>query len=186
MISSSPSLSYSDLPHDLMPQLFCFLEGHHSYRCSINIISLPLAQKWLSLALNNNYRAVFMNTTIIINFVTGTTPLNVIPYLIPRSPRDPRETMIKRIVAKNGQHIRYANDASEKIKVIKFCMFVCLLMECRSHSYRRRHLIVPRGHLWVEGDNRRTSRDSNLFGPVSKTHTLQNISVHLMQSSELT
>ena len=60
---------------------------------------------------NLDYRAVFVNTTIIINFVTGTTPLNVIAYLIPRSPSDSRETMIKRVIAKNGQHIRYANDA---------------------------------------------------------------------------
>ena len=40
------------LSHDLMPQPFRFLEGHHSYRWSINKILLPLAQKWLLLALN--------------------------------------------------------------------------------------------------------------------------------------
>lgn len=26
---------------------------------------------------------------------------------------------------------------------------------------------MPRGHLWIEGDNARNSNDSNLFGPVA-------------------
>lgn len=33
--------------------------------------------------------------------------------------------------------------------------------------YRHNYVIVPRGHCWVEGDNYRSSLDSNKFGPVS-------------------
>ena len=28
---------------------------------------------------------------------------------------------------------------------------------------------VPRGHVWVEGDNWRKSRDSNYYGPISRS-----------------
>lgn len=33
--------------------------------------------------------------------------------------------------------------------------------------YRLNSVMVPRGHCWVEGDNYRSSLDSNKFGPVS-------------------
>lgn len=26
---------------------------------------------------------------------------------------------------------------------------------------------MPRGHIWIEGDNARNSNDSNLFGPIA-------------------
>ena len=29
------------------------------------------------------------------------------------------------------------------------------------------HIYIPRGQFWVEGDNSRSSLDSNSFGPVS-------------------
>lgn len=29
------------------------------------------------------------------------------------------------------------------------------------------HVVVPRGHIWVVGDNAEMSRDSRLYGPVS-------------------
>jgi len=29
--------------------------------------------------------------------------------------------------------------------------------------------VVPEGHVWVEGDNWRESRDSNWYGPISKS-----------------
>lgn len=35
-----------------------------------------------------------------------------------------------------------------------------------SRSYKTQFVVIPQGHLWVEGDNSRTSKDSNLFGPV--------------------
>ena len=33
--------------------------------------------------------------------------------------------------------------------------------------YRHSYVYIPRGHCWVEGDNSRSSLDSNSFGPVS-------------------
>ena len=36
-----------------------------------------------------------------------------------------------------------------------------------TRCYHRRYVVVPKGHLWVEGDNTRSSQDSNFYGPVS-------------------
>lgn len=33
----------------------------------------------------------------------------------------------------------------------------------------KRRVMVPFGHVWVEGDNFRKSRDSNWYGPISKS-----------------
>lgn len=41
------------------------------------------------------------------------------------------------------------------------------IVQPRDHDYRA--LRVPAGHVWVEGDNPLTSRDSNSFGPVKQT-----------------
>ncbi len=45
---------------------------------------------------------------------------------------------------------------------MQFC-YVCF---CRTRSYKKKQLLVPVGHLWVEGDNAQRSKDCNSFGPV--------------------
>jgi len=41
--------------------------------------------------------------------------------------------------------------------------------DSRSWDMWRGRVRVPEGHMWVEGDNWRKSRDSNWYGPVSKS-----------------
>ena len=36
-----------------------------------------------------------------------------------------------------------------------------------TQGYRLKTVYVPQGHCWVEGDNTRSSQDSNFYGPVS-------------------
>lgn len=57
-------------------------------------------------------------------------------------PRDPQTSCVKRVVAVEGDFIRPRN--------------------------RRSYHVVPTGHCWVEGDNGRSSNDSNHFGVVSQ------------------
>lgn len=59
------------------------------------------------------------------------------------SPRNPKETLVKRIKGMEGDYVE-------------------------TRSYKTRHVIVPSGHLWIEGDNSERSVDSNSYGPVSQ------------------
>ena len=55
-------------------------------------------------------------------------------------------------------------------------MFSSLFLYSSTRCYRRRYVVVPKGHLWVEGDNTRSSQDSNFYGPVSyESHTVQQV-----------
>jgi mitochondrial inner membrane protease subunit 2 len=59
-----------------------------------------------------------------------------------RSPTNPKEWVIKRIIAMEGD-----------------------IVETRP-KYPERNVVVPHNHLWVEGDEGFHSRDSNSYGPV--------------------
>ncbi|TEB30173.1 LexA/Signal peptidase [Coprinellus micaceus] len=62
----------------------------------------------------------------------------------PRSPMNPKHKLIKRIVAEEGDTIRTLP------------------------PYPRKEVVVPKGHVWVEGDEPFNSDDSNIFGPISR------------------
>lgn len=57
------------------------------------------------------------------------------------NPRDPRQRLVKRVVAIEGDTIR-------------------------TLGYRNRYVTLGEGECWVEGDNHIGSLDSNVFGPV--------------------
>ncbi|XP_035400081.1 mitochondrial inner membrane protease subunit 2 isoform X1 [Cygnus atratus] len=67
--------------------------------------------------------------------------LNFLFYIL-RSPRNPEQKIIKRVIALEG----------DIIKTI---------------GYKKKYVKVPHGHIWVEGDHHGHSFDSNAFGPVS-------------------
>ncbi|XP_026167513.1 mitochondrial inner membrane protease subunit 2 isoform X3 [Mastacembelus armatus] len=56
------------------------------------------------------------------------------------SPRNPQQKIIKRVIGLEGDFIR-------------------------TLGYKNRYLRVPDGHVWIEGDHRGHSLDSNSFGP---------------------
>ena len=62
------------------------------------------------------------------------------------SPTHPGDRLVKRVVGEEGE-------------------------EVETKGYHNWRVIVPSGHCWVEGDNLRASRDSNLFGPVSTQYS---------------
>lgn len=63
-----------------------------------------------------------------------------------RSPHEPRELMTKRVVGLAGDWVRPRDNGS---------------------GVTTAALPVPRGQLWVEGDNEHASKDSNSFGTIS-------------------
>jgi len=81
---------------------------------------------------------VWVNTFAARNYKFG--PGDIVVYV---SPKDPTDCLIKRVIGLEGDIIS-------------------------SNRYKVPHLLVPEGHLWLEGDNWGNSVDSNKYGPVSK------------------
>ncbi|XP_073297964.1 mitochondrial ATP-independent inner membrane protease subunit 1a [Primulina huaijiensis] len=63
-----------------------------------------------------------------------------------RSPENPRKCITKRIVGLAGDSVSFLVDPGNSD---------------RSHS-----LVVPKGHVWIQGDNIYASRDSRQLGPI--------------------
>ncbi|KAL5564211.1 hypothetical protein UlMin_027375 [Ulmus minor] len=63
-----------------------------------------------------------------------------------RSPQDPRKTVTKRVLGMEGDRITFFVEPNI--------------------SERSRTILVPKGHVWIQGDNIYASNDSRHFGPV--------------------
>ncbi|KAL3616927.1 hypothetical protein CASFOL_039321 [Castilleja foliolosa] len=63
-----------------------------------------------------------------------------------RSPEDPTKVVTKRVKGVEGDVVSYALDPQ--------------------NSNGLKNVTVPKGHVWIEGDNLENSRDSRHFGPV--------------------
>ncbi|KAM5587727.1 mitochondrial ATP-independent inner membrane protease subunit 1a-like [Rosa sericea] len=72
--------------------------------------------------------------------------LGVGDVVLLRSPDVPKKIVTKRLVAVEGQSVTYIVDPK--------------------NSDRSETVVVPKGHVWVEGDNIYESNDSRKFGPV--------------------
>ncbi|KAL5577183.1 hypothetical protein UlMin_018882 [Ulmus minor] len=63
-----------------------------------------------------------------------------------RSPQQPRMVVTKRVIGMEGDTVKFVADPKK--------------------SDRCETIVVPRGHVWVEGDNIYASKDSRKYGPV--------------------
>uniref|UniRef100_A0A0D6R890 Peptidase S26 domain-containing protein n=1 Tax=Araucaria cunninghamii TaxID=56994 RepID=A0A0D6R890_ARACU len=63
-----------------------------------------------------------------------------------RSPQNPRKIVCKRVTGVEGDCVEF----------------------CRTENgEENRSVVVPKGHVWVQGDNLSVSKDSRIFGPLS-------------------
>ncbi|CAM8990409.1 unnamed protein product [Rhodiola kirilowii] len=63
-----------------------------------------------------------------------------------RSPENPMRIVTKRVLGMQGDRVTYVVDPRR--------------------SERARTIVVPKGHIWIQGDNMYSSRDSRQLGPV--------------------
>lgn len=84
-------------------------------------------------------------------------------------PHKPEEISIKRVVALEGDLVYpkrgYVVDGSIEPGTKR----LGLLDGIEPGQEGQGVVVVPRGHVWVEGDNWRKSYDSNDFGPISRS-----------------
>ncbi|PON50802.1 Peptidase S26A, signal peptidase I [Trema orientale] len=66
--------------------------------------------------------------------------------VVVRSPQNPRIVVTKRLIGLEGDSVTYVVEPGK--------------------SDRSDTIVVPKGHIWVEGDNIYVSNDSRKFGPV--------------------
>ncbi|XP_072972660.1 mitochondrial ATP-independent inner membrane protease subunit 1a [Typha angustifolia] len=74
----------------------------------------------------------------------GTVSVGDVVLLL--SPENPRKTVAKRVMGLEGDAVTYFVDPAE--------------------GQESKTVVVPRGHVWVQGDNIYASRDSRQFGSV--------------------
>ena len=87
---------------------------------------------------------------------------DVVMFALPTRPED---TGVKRIVAVEGETVIL--DPRRRPRKGKTSDGVDVY-ESRGWDAWGGRVKVPMGHVWVEGDNWRKSRDSNFYGPISK------------------
>lgn len=73
--------------------------------------------------------------------------------IVATSPRNPEETIIKRVIGVEGDIIKFKNKLDK-------------------HSTRK---VVPEGYYWIEGDHKGHSYDSTIFGPISRNLVLAKV-----------
>lgn len=72
-----------------------------------------------------------------------------------RAPYDPNALVCKRIIGLPGDTI-----------LIDPTTLPDPLSRAQSSNTRKEHVVIPKGHLWVQGDNAPASRDSRMYGPI--------------------
>ncbi|WOL12459.1 mitochondrial inner membrane protease subunit 1 [Canna indica] len=72
--------------------------------------------------------------------------LSVGDVVVLQSPENPRKTVTKRVLGLGGDAVTYLVDPAQ--------------------GNAARTVVVPKGHVWVQGDNIYSSRDSREFGSV--------------------
>ena len=77
-------------------------------------------------------------------------PVEINDVVLAKSPNNPKQIVCKRVVGLPGDHIQYNRPR-------------CGNME---FSYSKKGIVVPDGHIWLQGDNESNSTDSRHYGPI--------------------
>lgn len=130
--------------------------------------------------------ALYTNNVLLIDCITpryGSIVRGDI--IIAKSPNDPQTHICKRVVGLPGDEIKlkprfnlnpFSNSKSTVNEINDFMSFsnaadIDDAPNVSNHDLSKRTfqsttIIVPRGHVWLEGDNYQQSYDSRMYGPV--------------------
>ncbi|KAI0507365.1 hypothetical protein KFK09_013488 [Dendrobium nobile] len=121
----------------LVAKTVCFVHVINNYVCSIALVRGPSMLPTI-------------NITGDIVAVERISPrwslISVGDIILLRSPENPMKTVTKRVLGLEGDAVTFLVDPAK--------------------GFLSKTVLVPKGHVWVQGDNIYESRDSRQFGPV--------------------
>nr|CAD1822564.1 unnamed protein product [Ananas comosus var. bracteatus] len=156
-------VSDSSLRAFLVAKTLCAVHVVNAHLCGVAFVlspsPFPSLSLSLSLSLRGRHRHIqvlgpsmlpTMNLTgdvVAVDRITarwGSVAVGDVVLLL--SPENPRKTVAKRIMGLEGDAVTYLVDPAK--------------------GDESKTAVVPKGHVWVQGDNIYASRDSRQFGPV--------------------
>ncbi|KAA8524062.1 hypothetical protein F0562_010507 [Nyssa sinensis] len=121
----------------IVGKFLCFLHCTNTYICSPTLVYGPSMLPTLNLT----------GDVLLTEHISARLgKVGVGDIVLVRSPENPRKTVTKRIVGMGGDRITFLVDPKNTD---------------RCHT-----VVVPKGHVWIQGDNMYASNDSRHFGPV--------------------
>lgn len=121
----------------LISKFLCFLHVTNKYLCTIALVYGPSMLPTFNLT---GDLVLADRISILFNRV-GKGDIVLV-----RSPENPRKIVTKRVMGMEGDRVSFILDPK--------------------NSDRWETLVVPKGHIWIQGDNIYDSNDSRQFGPV--------------------
>ncbi|KAH7861422.1 hypothetical protein Vadar_025956 [Vaccinium darrowii] len=121
----------------IVTKFLCFLHVTNNYLCSSILVHGPSMLPTLNLT-GDVVLAEHVSTRL------GKVGLGDV--VLVRSPENPNKSVTKRIVGMEGDTVTFYADPI--------------------NGHRSKTLVVPKGHVWIQGDNVYASKDSRQFGPV--------------------
>lgn len=121
----------------LVGKFLCFLHVTNNYICSPTLVFGPSMLPTLSIT---------GDLVLTEKISTRLGKVNNGDIVLVRSPENPKKILTKRILGMEGDKVTYLVDPHNSEK-------------CRT-------ITVPKGHIWIQGDNMYNSQDSREFGPV--------------------
>ncbi|KAL7129378.1 hypothetical protein ABFS83_13G062400 [Erythranthe nasuta] len=121
----------------VLAQFFSLLHLTENYICSPTLVYGP------SMLPTLNFTGDVLLVEKMSTLLGKVAPGDVV---LVRSPENPRKTITKRVIGMEGDTVTFLVDPTRSD---------------RSHS-----LVVPKGHVWIQGDNLYASHDSRHVGPI--------------------
>uniref|UniRef100_A0A0D9XUA0 Peptidase S26 domain-containing protein n=1 Tax=Leersia perrieri TaxID=77586 RepID=A0A0D9XUA0_9ORYZ len=121
----------------LIAQAVCAVHVVNAHVCSLAVVTGPSMLPSMNLA--GDVVAVDRVSARLGRVASGDAVLLI-------SPEDPRKPVVKRVLGMEGDAVTFLVDPG--------------------NSDESRTVVVPQGHVWVQGDNIYASRDSRHFGPI--------------------
>eukprot|EP01018_Ginkgo_biloba_P010905 Gb_30941 [translate_table: standard] len=117
-------------------KFLCFMHVTSTYVCGVQLTMGPSMLPTLNMS---------GDVLLVERISTRLGKIKPGDVVVARSPQDPRKTICKRVMGLEGDRVNFYT---------------------ADHGERNQSIDVPKGHVWLQGDNLSLSNDSRHYGPV--------------------